>query len=140
MENVVLIVHLILAIFLIAVVLLQRSEGGALGIGGGGGGLVSARGAATALSKVTWMLAAGFICTSIALTVLAGGGGPSSVFDGAGPADPASIPLPALPGGGSGIPAPGTEAPLPQGDGGASGAAQGGDGDVPLPAAPAPAQ
>ena len=50
MENVVLIVHLIIAVFLIAVVLLQRSEGGALGIGGGGG-LVSARGAATALSQ-----------------------------------------------------------------------------------------
>jgi len=73
MENILLIVHLVLAVFLIAVVLLQRSEGGALGIGGGGGGLVSQRGAATALGKVTWLLAIGFICTSIGLTMLSGG-------------------------------------------------------------------
>ncbi len=131
MANVILIVHLILAIFLIAVVLLQRSEGGALGMGGGGGGLVSARGAATALSKVTWMLAAGFICTSIMLTILAGDGGPRSVFDDPGAADRDAIPLPALPGAGDGdIPLPGAEAPLPQG----------GDSDIPLPAVPAPAQ
>ena len=81
MENVVLIIHLIIALFLIAVVLLQRSEGGALGIGGGGGGLVSQRGAATALSKVTWLLAIGFICTSILLTILSGGGREESLFD-----------------------------------------------------------
>lgn len=71
MEQVVLIIHLILAVVLIAVVLLQRSEGGALGMGGGGGGLVSSRGAATALSKVTWGLAIAFIATSLTLTVLA---------------------------------------------------------------------
>lgn len=111
MATVVLIVHLILAIFLIAVVLLQRSEGGALGMGGGGGGLVSARGATTALSKVTWMLAVGFICTSIALTVLAGRGGPTSVFDDVDATGTDAIPLPALP-------------------------APGSDGDIPLPAAP----
>lgn len=92
MENVVLVVHLIIAICLIAVVLLQRSEGGALGIGGGGGGLVSARGAATALSKVTWLLAIGFICTSITLTVISGGR-QDSVFDApeAGEVDPLLI-------------------------------------------------
>ena len=72
MENVLLIVHLILAVFLIGVVLLQRSEGGALGIGGGGGGgMVSSRGATTALAKVTWGLAAAFIATSLALTIIA---------------------------------------------------------------------
>jgi preprotein translocase subunit SecG len=71
MEQVVLVVHLILALFLIAVVLLQRSEGGALGMGGGGGGLMTGRGAATALSKMTWFLAIAFICTSLGLTVLA---------------------------------------------------------------------
>ncbi|MCR9126046.1 MAG: preprotein translocase subunit SecG [Rhodobacteraceae bacterium] len=71
MENVVLIVHLLLALGLIAVVLLQRSEGGGLGMGGGGGGAMSGRAAATALSKVTWVLAVAFICTSILLTVLA---------------------------------------------------------------------
>ncbi|NNE89952.1 MAG: preprotein translocase subunit SecG [Silicimonas sp.] len=73
MENVILIVHLILALGLIGVVLLQRSEGGGLGLGGGGGGggLVSSRGAATALGKVTWALAIAFICTSLALTIVA---------------------------------------------------------------------
>ncbi|MDF1801888.1 preprotein translocase subunit SecG [Thalassovita sp.] len=70
MENVVLIIHLLLALSLIGIVLLQRSEGGGLGMGGGGGG-VSSRAAATALSKVTWGLAIAFICTSLALTVIA---------------------------------------------------------------------
>lgn len=71
MENVVLVVHLLLALSLIGVVLLQRSEGGGLGIGGGGGnGAMSGRAAATALGKITWLLAIAFICTSIALTIL----------------------------------------------------------------------
>ncbi len=71
MENVVLIIHLVLALTLIGVVLMQRSEGGGLGMGSSGGGAVAGRSAATALGKVTWMLAAAFICTSITLTVLA---------------------------------------------------------------------
>ena len=71
MENVVLIIHLLLALGLIAVVLLQRSEGGGLGMGGGGGGAMTGRGVATALSKITWALAAAFIATSITLTILA---------------------------------------------------------------------
>ncbi|MDD8024368.1 MAG: preprotein translocase subunit SecG [Paracoccaceae bacterium] len=72
MENVVLSVHLILAVLLIGVVLLQRSEGGGLGMGGGGGGgVMSGRQAANALSKLTWILAAGFIVTSVTLTILA---------------------------------------------------------------------
>jgi preprotein translocase subunit SecG len=74
MENVILTVHLILALLLIGVVLLQRSEGGGLGIGGGGGGTMSARGAATALTKLTWIFAAAFITTSITLTILAARG------------------------------------------------------------------
>lgn len=81
MENVVLTVHLILALALIGVVLLQRSEGGGLGIGGGGG-VVSGRSAATALGKVTWALAIAFIITSLTLTVLARQkAGTSSVVD-----------------------------------------------------------
>ena len=71
MENVVLIIHLLLALSLIGVVLLQRSEGGGLGMGGGGGGAVPGRSAATALGKVTWVLAIAFIATSITLTVIA---------------------------------------------------------------------
>ena len=53
---------------------MQRSEGGGLGIGGGGGGgggVMSGRSAATALSKVTWVLAVGFLLTSLTLTILA---------------------------------------------------------------------
>ncbi len=69
MENVVLIVHLILALGLIGVVLLQRSEGGGLGMGGGGA--TTGRPAATALGKVTWGLAGAFIVTSMALTIFA---------------------------------------------------------------------
>jgi preprotein translocase subunit SecG len=70
MENVVLIVHLILALGLIGVVLLQRSEGGGLGMGGGGGPM-GQRAAVTPLAKLTWVLAIAFICTSITLTVFA---------------------------------------------------------------------
>ncbi|GHE92639.1 hypothetical protein GCM10016455_10860 [Aliiroseovarius zhejiangensis] len=72
MENVILVIHLILALGLIGIVLLQRSEGGGLGIGGGGGGgVMSSRGAATALGKLTWIFAIAFLCTSITLTVIA---------------------------------------------------------------------
>jgi preprotein translocase subunit SecG len=72
MENVVLIIHLLLALALIGVVLLQRSDGGGLGaMGGGGGGAISTRSAATGLGKLTWILAIAFICTSLTLTVIA---------------------------------------------------------------------
>ncbi|MEX0316927.1 MULTISPECIES: preprotein translocase subunit SecG [unclassified Ruegeria] len=71
MENVVLIIHLLLALGLIAVVLMQRSEGGGLGMGGGGGGVMSGRSAATALGKLTWILAICFIVTSLTLTIIA---------------------------------------------------------------------
>jgi preprotein translocase subunit SecG len=71
MENVILVVHLFLALGLIIVVLLQRSEGGGLGIGGGGGAMTAGRAQATALGKLTWILAIAFICTSIALTIIA---------------------------------------------------------------------
>jgi len=71
MENVILVVHLILAICLIGVVLLQRSEGGGLGIGGGGGGVMTGRQAATALGKLTWAFAIAFLATSITLTIIA---------------------------------------------------------------------
>ncbi|PID36592.1 MAG: preprotein translocase subunit SecG [Rhodobacterales bacterium] len=70
MENVILAIHLLLALSLIGIVLVQKSEGGGLGIGGGGGGVMSARGAAHALSKLTWFLAIAFLCTSITLTIV----------------------------------------------------------------------
>ena len=73
MENVVLIIHLLLALTLIGVVLLQRSEGGGLGMGsgGGGGGAMTGRSAASALAKVTWIVAIAFIITSMTLTIIA---------------------------------------------------------------------
>ena len=70
MQNIVLVIHLLLALLLIGAVLLQRSEGGALGMGGGGN-VMSGRGAATALQKATWGLAAAFIITSLTLTFFA---------------------------------------------------------------------
>ena len=74
MITIVLIFHVIISIALIAVVLLQRSEGGALGIGGNpAGGLMSGRGAASVLTRTTAILATVFIITSIGLALLAGG-------------------------------------------------------------------
>jgi preprotein translocase subunit SecG len=105
MENVVLIIHLLLALGLIGVVLMQRSEGGGLGMGGGGA--VSGRSQATALSKVTWVLAVAFIITSITLTVLAAqNASGTSVLDRLGVPTPAApeTGAPALPGGDSLLP------------------------------------
>ena len=84
MTSVVLIIHLIIALALVALVLLQRSEGGALGIGGGGGGgMLSGRGAASMLTRGTAVLAAAFFATSILLTILArNADAPTSVFEG----------------------------------------------------------
>lgn len=74
MEAVVLVIHLVIAIALVGVVLLQRSEGGALGIGGGGvGGFMSARGATNFLTRLTAVLAAAFIGTSLILGVMGTG-------------------------------------------------------------------
>lgn len=71
MQVILLIVHLVIAISLVGVILLQRSEGGALGIGGGGGGMMSARGAANLLTRVTTGLAVAFLATSMTLAILA---------------------------------------------------------------------
>ena len=71
MENVILVVHLILALSLIGVVLMQRSEGGMGGLGGGGGGAAGSRAPVTVMAKFTWILAAAFIVTSITLTIIA---------------------------------------------------------------------
>ena len=72
---------------MIGVVLLQRSEGGGLGMGGGGGGggmggFLTGRGTANLLTRATAVLAATFMVTSLTLSVLAGGGSePSSILD-----------------------------------------------------------
>ncbi|MBI1185937.1 MAG: preprotein translocase subunit SecG [Alphaproteobacteria bacterium] len=73
MQAVVLVIHFLIAAFLIGLVLLQRSEGGALGMGGGGGNaMMSGRGAANALVRMTTVLGALFFATSLGLTVLSG--------------------------------------------------------------------
>ena len=69
MENILLIIHAILAILLIGIVLIQRAEGGALGIGGGSDGM-SPRGSADLLTRSTALIASLFIITSIALTIV----------------------------------------------------------------------
>ncbi|MFN4153052.1 MAG: preprotein translocase subunit SecG [Paracoccaceae bacterium] len=112
MENVILAIHLVLALLLVGVVLLQRSEGGGLGMGGGGGGAMSGRAAATALGKVTWILAILFICTSITLTILAAQkAGSTSVIDQIGAPAPSPV-IPVAPSGTDLLPPAPTNAPL----------------------------
>lgn len=74
--------HIVVCIALITVVLLQRSEGGALGMGGGPSGFMTARGAGDLLTRITWILGSLFFILSLALTLLAGRErGASSVVD-----------------------------------------------------------
>ncbi len=83
MTQTLLVVHIFIALSMIVLVLLQRSEGGALGIGGGqGGGLFTGRGVADTLTRVTTVLAVIFFLTSIGLTILSGMEASDSVFDG----------------------------------------------------------
>ncbi len=74
MHTTIIVIHLLIVLALIGVVLLQRSEGGALGIGGGGGGggFMNSRGTANALTRATAILATGFFLTSLLLSILAG--------------------------------------------------------------------
>ena len=71
MVTVVIVIHLMVVLAMIGLVLLQRSDGGALGIGGGGGNFLSGRGAGNVLTRSTAIFACAFFATSIALTVLA---------------------------------------------------------------------
>ncbi len=102
MAQVILVIHLLVAIALVIVILLQRSEGGALGIGGGGGsggmgGFLSGRGQANLLTRTTAILAACFVVTSLALVHLTGGATkPRSIVDQP-PAAPAAPAAPAVP-------------------------------------------
>lgn len=119
MQAVLIVIHLIVAMGLIFAVLLQRSEGGALGMGGGGsglGGLFSPRGAANTLTRTTVILGVLFFATSMALTMLTlGSRTPTSIVNvpgapGSAPVNPNAPPplpqsLPAAPGGAA-VPAP----------------------------------
>ena len=126
MTTFLLVVHSLIALALVTVILLQRSEGGGLGIGGGtGGGMMSVRGAANLLTRATTVLAVLFIGNSIILAVLAAGTSKPKAVDtslapavaatapatpGAAPAaDPAGAPAtpgraPVLPGSLPGVP------------------------------------
>lgn len=70
MQTILIVIHLLVVLALVGVVLLQRSEGGGLGIGGGSG-FMTARGAANVLTRATAMLAVAFFATSLALSILA---------------------------------------------------------------------
>ncbi len=125
MQSVLIVIHLLVAMALIGVVLLQRSEGGALGMGGGGGGggagfgsLFSPRGAASTLTRTTAILAIMFLATSMSLTFVSlGARQDNSIFGvtpgaaGAPPILPSSGP-PSLPGGAPADPVPAEPAPL----------------------------
>jgi preprotein translocase subunit SecG len=93
MQTVVIVVHLMIVAAMIATVLLQKSEGGGLGVGGGAG-FMSSRGTANLLTRTTAVLAAGFFITSLFLSWLASyDRKPSSIID----ANPASQSQPAGP-------------------------------------------
>jgi preprotein translocase subunit SecG len=135
-------VHILVCIALIAVVLLQRSEGGALGMGGGPTGFMTARGAGDLLTRTTWVLGSIFFVLSLILTILAGRErGASSVVDRLkiDAIDPNTLnqppsPNPAAPTSPNAAPAPLT-APTPQVRNPFTGEAEGTQ-----PAAPAPSQ
>jgi preprotein translocase subunit SecG len=92
MQGFLIVVHLIVVIALVTVVLLQRSEGGALGIGGGGG-FMTGRGQANALSRATAILATLFFATSLIMSILAGWSRtPRSILDQTAPSSSTSQP------------------------------------------------
>jgi preprotein translocase subunit SecG len=88
MQHVIIVIHLMLVLALIGMVLLQRSEGGGLGIGGGGG-FMSSRGTANVLTRGTAILAGLFFVTSLLLSILAGlNRKPSTILQGGGTGTP----------------------------------------------------
>jgi preprotein translocase subunit SecG len=99
--TILLIIHLLIALALVGVILLQRSEGGALGIGGGAGGglggFMSGRASANLLTRTTAFLAIGFIATSLTLAIIASNSsGPTSILDQP-TGQPAAAPEPEVP-------------------------------------------
>ncbi|TIX94135.1 MAG: preprotein translocase subunit SecG, partial [Mesorhizobium sp.] len=127
METVLIVVHLMVVLALVGVVLLQRSEGGGLGIGGGSG-FMTARGAANALTRATAILAAAFFATSLTLSIVARyGEKPIDILDR----------VPVTNGGGGVLnQLPGTTAPTPPSGNTAPTPPTGNDAAAPAPAAP----
>ena len=82
MENFILVLNIILAFLLVVIILLQKSEGGALGLGASQESFISSRSAGSFLTKATAIIATLFIITSICLTIISNKGIPaSSVLD-----------------------------------------------------------
>ncbi len=128
METVLIVIHLMVVLALVGVVLLQRSEGGGLGIGGGSG-FMTARGAANALTRATAILAAAFFVTSLTLSIIARySEKPIDILDR----------VPAESGNGVLNQLPGTTAPTPP-SGNTAPAAPSGNGAATTPPAAAPA-
>jgi preprotein translocase subunit SecG len=97
MQTVIIVVHLMIVATLIATVLLQKSEGGGLGMGGGAG-FMSSRGTANLLTRTTAVLAFGFFLTSLALSWIASyDRRPSSVIVPSSQSQPASGTTPVAP-------------------------------------------
>lgn len=96
---VLLVIHIMVAIFLVGVVLLQKSEGGALGIGGGGmSGFMTGRSTANSLTRATAILAAAFFTTSVLLVVMHNRArAPVSIIDQGAPTMPARPVIPTAP-------------------------------------------
>lgn len=91
------VIHILITIAMVGVILLQRSEGGGLGIGGGGAGMsgfMTGRSAANVLTRATAVLASLFIVSSLALTLLATAGRERSILDVPAPS-PVQAPAPA---------------------------------------------
>ena len=140
MTTVLIVIHLMVVLAMIGLVLLQRSEGGALGIGGGSGAFLSGRGAGNVLTRSTGILAAVFFATSVGLALLARiESRPGDILDRipgqAAPAGGATTPAaPPLPAG-----APTSAQDVLQGLGGGTGPQTPPADPAPTPAAPGPA-
>ena len=121
MQTVVIVIHLMIVLAMIGVVLLQRSEGGGLGMGGGG--FMSSRGTANVLTRVTAILAGAFFVTSLMLSILAGlAHRPTSIIGSGAPSGPS---------------APGAPAPISEGGGVLDALRKAGERRPQVPAAPA---
>jgi len=100
MQTVILAIHLILAVAMIGVILIQKSEGGGLGMSGGGGmsGFMTGRSTHNLLTRTTAILAAAFFATSIGLAIMAGTQrAPRSIIEQTQPATPSAPAEPAAP-------------------------------------------
>jgi preprotein translocase subunit SecG len=107
MQTVIIVIHLMIVLAMVGLVMLQKSEGGGLGMGGGtAGGFLSSRGTANVLTRTTAILAAMFFVTSLILSILAGmDRKPRSILDSSGPTAPSAPAAPGAPpvGGAGGV-------------------------------------